>query len=716
MVLAVTACMLLTPARSVVAATTQGTTWPVTVDKSLDAIRTLPNGEIVATRCVSSTSGGTQASYRTDGSLAYSVPGAQSTCGESVVTKGGLVISQAYEGSSVNVYAIGPRGVVRKSRVVNCTGGNTSPRSEPAYAPGLDTVYYVISATCFGKYQNVLVTLNATTGALKFNVPIGGIDNVTQVASYTGGYVFFKHPDTFKYFNANGVLDTKKSFTIKPADYPRLWAVGASGDIVTVGKDAASPTCTGNGGENDRKVNFYRLGAVPMSLLLPYYKSVCMQPIRLGITPNSGAAVLNSVSGVGQTLYLADPRATRTIVPSSLPYTTDYYEKFGGMALLVDDYGNTVIAGSYRQTNRTPRQVAVLSYNPRGYLKKVFTTESLPKDGNDFDMYDGYLALAHGYAYLMLDHGGQRLLTRTPLGAVGMDYPRGKLMGDASSPPAMFVTKILGDSFTSLEGNEPFNPATAVPGKNTCHRSVFAYAHLLARDPKSRIDLGDNDSGFVACSGAKAQALTNPNNGERPQIDSLTRDTNLVILTIGGNDMPFADYVRACITPQMAPCNGVAYQNAMAGIANNVTPNVGKGLAAIRARLDKLGSRATVMVLGYPQVVPDLARFSDTNVGCVWFDAVEIPSIIKVTNALNAAIEANVKAIGGGFKFVSATGESSPFYGHELCRSPTDTEPDYFFNYVPLMQAEAATIHPNKRGAEAYYNLVISNLPAEAKV
>ena len=263
----------------------------------------------------------------------------------------------------------------------------------------------------------------------------------------------------------------------------------------------------------------------------------------------------------------------------------------------------------------------------------------------------------------------------------------------------------MGDSYSSGEGVEPFEAGTAT-ATDTCHRSKFAYPRVLAKLPGSILNLGS--SGFIACSGATTSAITLGYNSEGAQMERLTSTTDLVTITIGGNNVPFDKFATACVMPGLhSGCDGKAYKDAMSGIANSVTPRLEYTLNAMKDRLTNLHSNATVLVIGYPELVP--ATWVYETKGCWWLQPKELPAIRKVTTALNAAIQKRVEAVSGRFKFVSATAKGSPFIGHELCRSTSDKAKEYFNNYDSSAPT-AYTFHPNKDGQIAYAMLITSYL------
>jgi hypothetical protein len=100
----------------------------------------------------------------------------------------------------------------------------------------------------------------------------------------------------------------------------------------------------------------------------------------------------------------------------------------------------------------------------------------------------------------------------------------------------------LGDSYSSGEGNPPYEPGTDIKSLDECHRSEAAYPLQLA------VQLGMKLK-FRACSGAITDDIISPNpaNGEPPQLSWLTSGTKIVTLTIGGDDAGFTEIMNRCV-------------------------------------------------------------------------------------------------------------------------------------------------------------------------
>ena len=109
----------------------------------------------------------------------------------------------------------------------------------------------------------------------------------------------------------------------------------------------------------------------------------------------------------------------------------------------------------------------------------------------------------------------------------------------------------LGDSFSAGEGNPPFLTAPVDTNSPTdrCHRSAAAYPELinnLARGLSNPMPIANFEN--WACSGAtRENNVVFDGSGEVAQINHVTSSTNLVTISVGGNDVGFADVLADCI-------------------------------------------------------------------------------------------------------------------------------------------------------------------------
>jgi lysophospholipase L1-like esterase len=158
----------------------------------------------------------------------------------------------------------------------------------------------------------------------------------------------------------------------------------------------------------------------------------------------------------------------------------------------------------------------------------------------------------------------------------------------------------IGDSYTSAPRIGP--PADRIG----CLQTTDNYPHQVSR----RLGLELTD---VSCGGATTQQLTQPqqlgNISQPPQIDALSRTTDLVTISLGANDFGiFGGVVFVCPAvrakdPTGEPCTAA---NAAAG-KNSVEHRVAsleKRLVAVIELVKKRAPKARVVVVGYPQFFP----------------------------------------------------------------------------------------------------------------
>src|SRR3954454_13767593 len=159
-----------------------------------------------------------------------------------------------------------------------------------------------------------------------------------------------------------------------------------------------------------------------------------------------------------------------------------------------------------------------------------------------------------------------------------------------TAAPATYVA--LGDSYASGEGVEPFLPGTDEP-RNRCHRSLDAYGRLLADAPGM-----PPVTEFWACSGARI-ANFRAGNGqwhEAGQLEHLDADTEIITLSIGGNDLQFAKVLATCFLTR--GCNVT-----LGLLAHLLVRRTEPRLAELYREVLARAVHAQVYVVGYPHFV-----------------------------------------------------------------------------------------------------------------
>lgn len=264
-------------------------------------------------------------------------------------------------------------------------------------------------------------------------------------------------------------------------------------------------------------------------------------------------------------------------------------------------------------------------------------------------------------------------------------------------PPEHYVA--LGDSYAA----GPLIPVQRIDPIG-CERSTSNYPALLAAA------LRISDYTDVSCSGARTDDMTAPQpvplGINPPQFDALRSDTDLVTLTISGNDIDFFDIIVTCTLlsstdPDGNPCERQATAGGIDRYAQRIAaaaPKLARVLAGIRER----SPRATVLLVGYLRILPPV-------LGCYPVLPIargDVPYLDGVERQLNAMLAA--QASDQGAVFVDSYGSS---LGHDACQLPgvkwvegiTPTSP-------------AAPVHPNVIGMHAVATFALETLRSPEEV
>ncbi|MFL6106285.1 MAG: GDSL-type esterase/lipase family protein [Marmoricola sp.] len=245
----------------------------------------------------------------------------------------------------------------------------------------------------------------------------------------------------------------------------------------------------------------------------------------------------------------------------------------------------------------------------------------------------------------------------------------------------------MGDSFSSGEGAEWFYPGTDSPGTNECRRSD-AYASIANQSLPSPYP--SDKFLFTACSGARirdvlsqGQYPNSPNgiHGGKPQIQYLQEvgsRAGVVTLTIGGNDMGFADILKACTgaaildsgkgktydVPWLTSFDPTAkgndwqqlagacdrYRNSRLGsFADGVESNIDSKrlpLANLYRAVAAAAPNADVYVLGYPVFIPGENTATPSCGGLVGLNGQERTWLRTVIERVNSTIKNGISDAG----------------------------------------------------------------------
>ena len=227
----------------------------------------------------------------------------------------------------------------------------------------------------------------------------------------------------------------------------------------------------------------------------------------------------------------------------------------------------------------------------------------------------------------------------------------------SAAPRQPLVYDALGDSYASGFGVPPYTPE--------CGRSSAAYAVQI--DGRMRVDLDD----FVACAGATTDTLVS-----QGQLDALDEDTDLVTITIGGNDIGWSGTVGACLGGTDVQCTGLIGLT-RARISTALPPL----LDAVYAQVAASAPDAHVVVTGYPRLFsPEYGSYFGAS-------PAERAALNDGADLLNGVIARAAEA--HGFQFVDVT---ERFVDHGVNAS----EPWVLGAFDP------GAFHPNRHGYQAY--------------
>jgi lysophospholipase L1-like esterase len=264
-------------------------------------------------------------------------------------------------------------------------------------------------------------------------------------------------------------------------------------------------------------------------------------------------------------------------------------------------------------------------------------------------------------------------------------------------PPITYVA--LGDSFSSGEGVRPYLSGTDI-STDRCHRSKHAYSRVF------RFGIRPPTLTFVACSGATSFNLWAPPPqyaGEptvQAAVPALNAATDLVTLTVGGNDVDFSSVLKACALHRVLPhdCTRGRVAAKIDAQLATLPGQLANAYAAIRGRI---GPGTAVIVLGYPQLFPDNAHYARCPRLVRAFYTRRVQQFLRLAGGKLQRVLSQ-SAAAAHFQFVPVMGA---FDGHEVCTRdpwiiPLRLRPQQLIKLrSPL---DLGSFHPNAEGQSAY--------------
>ncbi|GGI83492.1 hydrolase [Saccharopolyspora subtropica] len=242
-----------------------------------------------------------------------------------------------------------------------------------------------------------------------------------------------------------------------------------------------------------------------------------------------------------------------------------------------------------------------------------------------------------------------------------------------------------GVAYVAMGDSAAAGPLIPGPDPNLlCFRSNVNYPRVAAQ--LLGAELTD-----VSCSGAKIDDLAGRQHGILPpQYAALSERTDLVTLTIGGNDVELVQAAVSCLNLLPEPAGSSCADEFTAGGRDVLAERI----AALAPRFDQVlveirrrAPHARVVVVGYGTYLRPGGCYPKEP---VWpRDADYIQSSVDKLSAMLGE-----RAAAHGARFVDLGPVS---VGHDICAAPRDK---YYEGLIPTSMA--APLHPNARGMRAF--------------
>ena len=245
----------------------------------------------------------------------------------------------------------------------------------------------------------------------------------------------------------------------------------------------------------------------------------------------------------------------------------------------------------------------------------------------------------------------------------------------AAQAPLRYVA--MGDSYSAASGNVPPDLTTSP----FCLRSTANFANVIASETGAQLT-------DVTCGGADTTHYTTSQyDGVPPQLDAVTKDIQLITMTIGGNDSGvFINSIVQCGAAGLStagmgsPCkdqHGSSFEDT---VRNTTYPSLVQVLKATRTK----APRARIAILGYPWILPSTG-------GC--FDKLpvaegDVPYLRSLQATLNDAVRRAAAAAKVTYVDLNVVSE-----GHDACQAMG-------VRWVePVLQStNPVVVHPNALG------------------
>ena len=237
----------------------------------------------------------------------------------------------------------------------------------------------------------------------------------------------------------------------------------------------------------------------------------------------------------------------------------------------------------------------------------------------------------------------------------------------------------MGDSYASGLGAENDND-------NWCRQSDGGFAGLVAHE------IGAESFLNLACGGASPYEILNGQSGHPSQISNLPENSDLVMVTAGGNSVNLRDYGNTCISTGCGTGSEV-YQNAMNTFGSEEhRQNLEQVYRSILAK----SPDSTVLAVGYPKPI-------DARGWCQVIGRDSAKAMSTLVDAMNQTSQEIVEEIDNNrLQYVE------PAKRIDVCSTTTSLRGLYFYFY--LNDESSRTGHLNAKGHEAQADAILTQL------
>ncbi|SDI22977.1 GDSL-like Lipase/Acylhydrolase family protein [Actinokineospora alba] len=264
-------------------------------------------------------------------------------------------------------------------------------------------------------------------------------------------------------------------------------------------------------------------------------------------------------------------------------------------------------------------------------------------------------------------------------------------VASAEATPTYREYVALGDSFAAIAS------VFTVQGTPGCFRSTDNYAGNVAKALGARLD-------DRSCSSATTAHMTTPQSTQLfgtnpPQFDGLTTTTDLVTVTIGGNDFGFESSIGTCgvlavTDPFGNPCerhNNSTGTDKLVAKVDEIAPKIAAVLDGIHAR----APRAKIVVVGYLPLLPP-------TTGCFPLTPMAVGDVAYLHGI---QLKLNAMLAGQAARHHATAVDLTGVRGHDVCQLPWNRWVE------PVLPAAPTTpFHPNSAGQRGAADLILATL------